>query len=151
MTDPFSVGAGAAGVISLGITVCQGLVAYYGPFTQYDPETNSFVKRAEALSATLSQLESLLSNVQGPLHSHLETEIDKVTQRVEDCKDELQSLSERLTQCRGCNATSTIQKNGWYYARKALYPFKRGTIVALLDTVSGLQSNLDTALQVLDM
>ena len=28
MADPFSTAAGAVGVISLGLTVCQGLLAY---------------------------------------------------------------------------------------------------------------------------
>ncbi|KAL5355089.1 hypothetical protein BJX96DRAFT_1777 [Aspergillus floccosus] len=149
MTDPFSVGAGAAGVISLGITVCQGVVAYYGPFTQFDNETKALVQKAEGLTSTLKQLEALLKPRKNPLSS-LPDEVHLVTQRIKDCQDELEGLSQALTNCRGCDATTAI-KSGWYYARKALYPFKRETLISLTGTVSNLQSNLDTALLVLNL
>jgi hypothetical protein len=35
MADPFSGAGGAVGVVSLGLTVCQGLLAYYGPFKHF--------------------------------------------------------------------------------------------------------------------
>jgi hypothetical protein len=38
MGDPFSVAGSAVGVISLGLTVCQGLLTYYGQFKAYDEE-----------------------------------------------------------------------------------------------------------------
>lgn len=38
MGDTFSVAGGAVGVISLGLTVCQGLLAYYGPFKAVDEQ-----------------------------------------------------------------------------------------------------------------
>ncbi|GES61168.1 hypothetical protein ATEIFO6365_0006062700 [Aspergillus terreus] len=150
MTDPFSVGAGVVGVLSLGITVCQGLTAYYGPFSQFDSETKALVQKAEGLTSTLQQLESLLKPFQNPLNSPLD-EVHLVTQRIKDCRDELEGLSHALTKCRGCDATTVIKKSGWYYARKVLYPFKRGTIISLTGTVSNLQSNLDTALLVLNL
>lgn len=149
MTDPFSVGAGVVGVLSLGITVCQGLAAYYGPFSQFDSETKALVQKAEGLTSTLQQLETLLKPFQNPLNSPPD-EVHLVTQRIKDCQRELEGLSHALTKCRGCDATTVI-KNGWYYARKALYPFKRGTIISLSGTVSNLQSNLDTALLVLNL
>ncbi|EAU36670.1 predicted protein [Aspergillus terreus NIH2624] len=150
MTDPFSVGAGVVGVLSLGITVCQGLSVYYGPFTQFDRETKALVQKAEGLTSTLQQLETLLNPLQNPLNSPPD-EVNLVTQRIKDCQDELEGLSHALTKCRGCDATTVIEKSGWYYARKALYPFKRGTLISLTETVSNLQSNLDTALLVLNL
>ncbi|KAL4793072.1 hypothetical protein BDV19DRAFT_391513 [Aspergillus venezuelensis] len=96
MVEPFSIASGAAGVVSLGLTVCQGLLAYYGPF------------KAEAL----------------------------------------QQLSNVLSRCRGYDAGGTLTKKGRAFA-KALYPFRRGTLVGLTDVVAGIQSNLEVALQVL--
>ncbi|KAE8342955.1 hypothetical protein BDV24DRAFT_173359 [Aspergillus arachidicola] len=150
MTDPFSVGAGVIGVLSLGITVCQGLAAYYGPFTQFDNETKALVQKAEGLTSTLKQLEALLKRLWNPLSSPPD-EVHLVTQRIKDCQVELEGLSHSLAKCRGCDATTAIKKSDWYYARKALYPFKRGTLISLTGTVSDLQSNLDTALLILNL
>ncbi|KAK6815258.1 hypothetical protein RU639_008607 [Aspergillus parasiticus] len=150
MTDPFSVGAGVIGVLSLGITVCQGLAAYYGPFTQFDSETKALVQKAEGLTSTLKQLEALLKRLWGPLSSPPD-EVHLVTQRIKDCQVELEGLSHSLAKCRGCDATTVIKKSDWYYARKALYPFKRGTLISLTGTVSDLQKNLDTALLILNL
>ncbi|KAL4910540.1 hypothetical protein BDW74DRAFT_172011 [Aspergillus multicolor] len=75
MADPFSLLSGAAGVVSLGLTVCQGLVAYYGSFTAFSSETESFLTRVKGLSATLELLQSRLNRLQGPLNPYITDEL----------------------------------------------------------------------------
>ncbi|RDW94236.1 uncharacterized protein DSM5745_01558 [Aspergillus mulundensis] len=150
MAELFALISGAAGVVSLGLTVCQGLVAYYGPFTTFSSETENFLTRVKGLSATLELLQSKLNHLEGqaPLNPYITDELQLVTDRINDCGGALQSLSDALAECQGFNTSGILKKNGWKFA-KTLYPFRRGTIIALMAIMTGLQSNLDIALQVL--
>ncbi len=150
MTDPFAVISGAAGVVSLGITACQGLVAYYGPFKAFSTETESFVTSVNGLSATLELLKSKLNRLQNPLNPYVADELQLVADRINDCEGTLQRLSQTLQKCQGYDPAGTITRRGKAFAR-AQYPFKRGTLVFLTQTVMGLQSNLDIALHALHL
>ncbi|KAL4965781.1 uncharacterized protein BDV14DRAFT_199554 [Aspergillus stella-maris] len=148
MVEPFSLASGAAGVVSLGLTVCQGLLAYYGPFKAFSSETEAFVTRINGLSAILELLQAKLNKLQNPPSPHILDELQLVSDRLNECGETLQQLSNVLNKCQGYDAGGTLKKKGRAFA-KALYPFRRGTLVGLLDVVAGIQSNLEVALQVL--
>ncbi|KAL3471247.1 hypothetical protein BJX99DRAFT_263445 [Aspergillus californicus] len=150
MGEPFAVVSGAAGVLSLGLTVCQGLVAYYGPFTAFSSETESFVTRVTGLSAILEVLQSRLSSLQNPPTPHVQNELQLVEDRIAESGAAARGLAQALKKCQGYDATGSLSKKGRAFA-KSLYPFRRGTVVALTDIVAGFQSNLEIALQVLNL
>ncbi|KAL4781649.1 hypothetical protein BJX76DRAFT_359684 [Aspergillus varians] len=150
MADPFSVITGGAGLVSLGLTLCQGLIAYYGPFTACNSETEAFVTRVKGLSATLELLQSRLNSLQNPPNPHIIRELELVADRIDDCDAALKNLSQALDKCRGYDATGTVTKRGKALA-KPLYPFRRDTVLALTNMVQGLQSNLEVAVQVLGL
>ncbi|BCS23740.1 uncharacterized protein APUU_40184S [Aspergillus puulaauensis] len=150
MPDPFSAISGAAGVVSLGLTACQGLVAYYGPFKSFSTEAESFITSVNGLSATLELLKSRITRLQNPLNPFVADELRLVTNRINDCEGALQHLSQTLKKCQGYDPAGMITRRGKAFAR-AQYPFKRGTLVFLTQTVMGLQSNLDIALHALQL
>jgi uncharacterized protein YoxC len=150
MADPFSVISGAAGVVSLGLTACQGLVAYYAPFKSFSTETESFVTSVKGLSATLELLKSRINRLQNPVNPYVADELQLVTDRINDCETALQHLSQTLKKCQGYDIAGIITRKGKAFAR-AHYPFKRGTLVFLTQTVTRLQSNLDIALHALHL
>lgn len=150
MTDPFSVISGAAGVVSLGLTACQGLVAYYGPFKSFSTETDSFVTSVKGLKETLNLLKSRINRLQNPVNPYVADELQLVTDRINDCEGALQRLSQTLRECQGYDAAGMLARRGRAFAR-AQYPFKRGTLLFLTQTVMGLQSNLDIALHALHL
>lgn len=150
MPDPFSAISGAAGVVSLGLTACQGLVAYYGPFKSFSTEAESFVTSVNGLSATLELLKSRINRLQSPLNPYVADELQLVTDRINDCEGALQHLSQTLKKCQGYDTAGIVTRRGKAFAR-AQYPFKRGTLVFLTQTVMGLQSNLDIALHALQL
>jgi hypothetical protein len=47
MSDPISVIRSAVDIISLGLTVCQGLLTYHGPFKVYKPRGKQQRDRSE--------------------------------------------------------------------------------------------------------
>ncbi|KAL2835358.1 hypothetical protein BJY01DRAFT_252734 [Aspergillus pseudoustus] len=71
MTDPFSVAGSAVGVASLGLTICQGFLAYYGPYKSFHEDIEEFVSRIENVNSLMSVLrtavtESSVAVVSGP-------------------------------------------------------------------------------------
>jgi hypothetical protein len=85
MPDPFSVVSGAAGIVSLGLTLCQGLVAYYGPFNAFDSGIGSLVTRVKELKAILELLQYQINTLQTRLNPYIADEMRLVANRMNDC------------------------------------------------------------------
>jgi len=148
MGDPFSVAGSAVGVISLGLTVCQGLLAYYGPFKAYDEQIHDVSNRITSFDSTLKALQDVLANAQ-VLSSPLTAQSATVAlDSIFNCQEGLEKLSKMLDKCK---STSTSFLGSKIQINRILYPFKRDTLMALLETVSWLQAHLNTSLQILNM
>ena len=143
MADPMSTASAVAGIVSLGITVCQSLINYISSVSV----ANEVVTRTLDSVATLRDLLELLVR---PLH---DTNFDRATrQRVQacmlDCRNGielLQKKSEKLIN-QGKNTgklKTTIQK--------AVFPFRESTLVRTQEVCRDLQDNLVAALGLLQM
>ena len=62
MSDPFSVAAGAVGVISLGIQLCKEISSYRDAWQDYDADIKSIGLKAESLKAPLKRLRDLVED-----------------------------------------------------------------------------------------
>jgi hypothetical protein len=150
MTDPFSVAGSAVGVISLGLTVCQGLLAYYGPFKDYDEQIQDVSNRIKSFNSTLKASEDVLANAQ-VFSSTLTAQSATVAfDCIFNCHEGLKRLKNMLDKCRGSPSSKTFL-GPKFQMNRMLYPFKRDTLVTLLDTMSWLQADLNTSLQILTM
>jgi hypothetical protein len=150
MADPFSVAGSAVGVISLGLTVCQGLLAYYGPFKAYNEHIQDVSNRIKSFNSTLKALEDVLANPQVFSSTLTAQSATVALDCIFNCQEGLKRLKNMMDKCESSLSTksflgSKIQIN------RMLYPFKRDTLVTLLDTMSWLQADLNTSLQILTM
>lgn len=150
MADPFSVAGSAVGVISLGLTVCQGLLAYYGPFKAYDEQIHDVSNRIKSFNSTLEALKDVLANA-GVSSSALTPRSATVALGcIFNCQEGLKRLKNMLDKCRKSPSTKSFLRSKIQIDRM-LYPFRRDTLVTLLDTMSWLQADLNTSLQNLTM
>jgi hypothetical protein len=62
MSDPFSVAAGAVGVISLGIQLCKEISSYTEAWQGYDIDIESIGLKAESLKTPLKRLRDLVED-----------------------------------------------------------------------------------------
>ncbi|KAL2838808.1 hypothetical protein BJY01DRAFT_237329 [Aspergillus pseudoustus] len=131
MTDPFSISAGVVGVVSLGLTVSQGFLSFYRPWTTFDEEIQHFSGKLEGLQNIPSVLEGFILN---------EDEFDLASDQYEKLLDK----------CKSTDCSLFVKKHDWLRLRRAAYPFKKETLVTLSQTVSGLQDNLNLALQLMN-
>lgn len=151
MSDPFSVAGSAVGVVSLGLTVCQGFLAYYEPWKAYDEEIHNFTSRVDNLQALLQVLETLVSEAHDRSLS-FERYHSLILGNLKACRQACQKLEEMLQRCKA-NPTSTegVKKHDWLQLKRVRYPFKRNTLVSQSQAVTGFQNDLSMALQVLHM
>jgi hypothetical protein len=152
MSDPFSISAGVVGVVSLGLTLSQGFLRYYGPWRDFDDEIEGLTTKVDGLLQTLRMLESLLTAENEPQFPS-DQFTGLVSKNLTACETACLRLQKILDDCKSSNVSSApfIRKHDWLRLKRAAYPFKKETLVTLSDLVSGLQDNLSLALQVLNL
>lgn len=69
MSDPISLAGTAIGVVSLGLSVCQGLISYYSTFRDCPRDAANMLEKLEGLKDVLEVLEGVLQS-----HDNLRTE-----------------------------------------------------------------------------
>ena len=95
MTDPLSITASAAGLVSLGLTVCSGLLEYYNAWKDQPSDISTMCQSLEALSQILKVLDQ---KVRHPL---LDREsVDRVTESIVSCAAGIQVLDSKLKRFR---------------------------------------------------
>lgn len=144
MGDPVSLTGTAVGIVSLGLTVCQGLVSYYNDFRAFSEDTRNVLEKLEDLKDVLEVLEDVLQSHDDLRKDDAATRTAK--RNIVTCKSGLEKLEAIMNRCK---ATPGGQKRD--YITKALYPFRRSTIRSLVEHVESLQSNLDTSMDVLQL
>ncbi|CEN60941.1 hypothetical protein ASPCAL07612 [Aspergillus calidoustus] len=150
MADPFSITGSAVGIISLGLTICQGLLAYYGPYKSFHEEINEVASRVQSLNSLLTTLNDLIANSPTFHASPSPQPIQAAIQSIQSCSLGLQKLEKMRIKCcssypPGNRPRSTNQLN------RILYPFRQDTLVKLGATVTWLQDNLNTSLSLLQI
>ncbi|KAA8647781.1 hypothetical protein EYZ11_013356 [Aspergillus tanneri] len=150
MADPLSAAGSAVGVISLGLTVCQGVLAYYGPFKAFHEQVDEVACRIAALDGILKALQHVLTDAHVLSASETAPSAAVGIDTILDCQEGLNKLRKMLEKC-----DKTKQAGSSIAPKKRIdrlsYPFRRETLKALMETTSWLQANLDTSLQMLNM
>ncbi|KAJ6014545.1 hypothetical protein N7540_009136 [Penicillium herquei] len=142
-----SLVSSVAGVISLGLTVCQGLVTYSSRFKSFHDETGDVATKAKGLEIVLKAISDLISNPDAFNNSSsiVSERVKTASQCLLDCKQGLVKLKSSLDEVtRDCSSGKSHKAK--QYLERFLYPLRRGSLVGRVDTIEGLQSNLEMAL-----
>jgi hypothetical protein len=152
MSDPFSVTGSAVGVASLGLTLCQGFLAYYGPYKAFNDDINEVLSRIQSLNYILLLLRERCSMLSSPEESPLTQPEALVTDQIVNCRKGLEKLQKMLEKCKAaCPSDNEHAPRFKNHIDRFMYPFRRDTLMQLMATVNWLQSNVDTSLQVLQL
>lgn len=95
MGDPLSVAASAAGLVSLGLTVCSGLLDYYNAWKDQPSDITAMCESLEALGKIFELLDQ---KVRHPL-LHRES-VERVTESIISCAAGVQGLRSKLEKIR---------------------------------------------------
>ncbi|PIG86531.1 hypothetical protein AARAC_002067 [Aspergillus arachidicola] len=144
MGDPFSVTTGAFGVISLGITVCGGIIRYCSAVEGADDEVSRIAQKAERMQKTMRLLRKLLQDSVSLIERDY---IDHCQQMVGIIEAGIDNLQVTVVRCWGDpHAASSTRLTMRHTAKKALYPFRQKTLVSVSNAMDSLQLELSTAL-----
>jgi hypothetical protein len=141
MADPFSLASGAAGLISLAITTCNGLLTYYSSWRHRDETVTATCNHIQSLTSILQLLQDSLSQ-----HNFDSSVTSEVGRNIASCRDGIQKLTQKLKKVQDSRVTAREFND---FTRRALYPFKESTLLKMRELVSDLRDNLNLAVNVL--
>ncbi|KAH6972639.1 hypothetical protein EDB80DRAFT_360245 [Ilyonectria destructans] len=145
MADPLSIAGSAVGVISLGITVAQGLFDYYAAFQDQKSDVAHTTKK---LSRLLELLESLRQLERRQSQADDRVILAKMETCMEDCKELIRDLEAELNKFNQAPHQGTMA--GLRAAgRRIAYPFRQSTLQKLDEDVDDFVSCLSLAMQLL--
>jgi hypothetical protein len=148
MTDPLSVAAGIAGLISLGIQVTGSLVQFYTSYKGQDSDVTRTTEKLESLLHTFQFLDAgLQSRTFRPDEQDLIKNIESSIHKCDDLIQELKEECEKFDKASINGIKGTIKVAG----RRAAYPFRQSTLQKLDEDISEIRDNLLLALDVLQL
>ena len=146
----FSAAAGAVGVISLGIQVCQGLVSYCNAWKSHDKDIGDAAEKLTSLRLTLEALQDILPKVESSNPSALPV-LQTVRRQISSSSDGLDKLHAALTKFQSLGTPTGFRESLRNFKQQSLFPFRKDILKTLQDTVKDLQAILGSAVQVLGM
>ena len=147
MADPLSIGAGVAGLVSLGIQVTHSLLSFYASCKSQDSD---LLHTTQKLGSLLDILQSLNDTLSTRKFSASELGlVQRIEKSIKNCEDVIHELEE---ECRKFNNTSKSLKAVVKVARhRATYPFRRSTLQKLDEDIHEILNSLSLGLEVLQL
>ncbi|KAL8981130.1 MAG: hypothetical protein Q9205_003989 [Flavoplaca limonia] len=145
--EALGVAANVAGLIELGLSVCDGLWKYYRSWKDADDDVRKMFAEIESLSKTFAILQTTLARPS--LDPDL---VHRINEIVATCEEGILSLNKKLQKIRDTSAkTSKMSTKFKAQIQRALYPFKESTLVKLKEISRELQDHLILALNILQV
>lgn len=144
--DPLSIAASASGLLSVGITVCNGLLEYYSSWRDAEDDVSRMYNSIDALNKTLILIELFIQH-----KSFNRDVVVRVEESIASTQRGLESLKKKLDKIK-----VVPQQEGWREKtkaqfRRAVFPFKESTLVKLKELGNELRDDLSIALDALQM
>lgn len=140
MVDP-------TGAVSLGITVCQGLVWYYQGWSAWEDDVKSAVQDVEDVSEFLKILQGRLDKLSAD-QADVASQAHKITARIFTAVEQLEKIR---CKCEVVPREDGEKQRTRNFLRRSLYPFKQSTLQELRDAVKQTRGSLTDLLQLLQM
>jgi uncharacterized protein Yka (UPF0111/DUF47 family) len=147
MADPFSVASGAIGVVSMGLTVCDGLISYISAFKGQTQFLSSLSGRAEDLNKCLR----LLNQALPALRTRTPDVARKIEESLAECESGIVALQSKVAAFQRVQGPSLRRDSLHHVSRKAIFPFKKDALVDLSGSIDSLQQNLETVLAIANL
>lgn len=134
------------GTVSLGITVCDGIIQYCHSWKTQDDDIRALKALTGGLKQLLAELDTKLQS--NPAFDPSVLQILKTSSQ--NCAGHIDSvlhLSGKYTP----GQLSGLKGKAADLAQKLTFPFKKKTLDDLRDTVVAFRGNIETALQIITM
>ena len=144
--EAFAVASSAAGLVSLGIEVCKGLLTYYQSWRTAVSDVAGMYTSIETLAKTLILLESVIKN--GVFDQQIVKNVEK---SILATATGLTSLKKKLDKIKFSNQEDKWTEKTRGSFRRVIYPLKQSVLVKLKELANELRDDLALAMSVLQM
>jgi hypothetical protein len=135
-----------AGLLSLGISACQGLLDYYDSYKNAESDIQAVCSSIKSLENTFTILRPRLQSPR--FRDDVKANVER---SVTSCSSGLQELQSELQKIQLNPQSQAWLDHAKAKLRRLQYPFKETTLGKLKATTSDLRNNLNLALNVLHM
>lgn len=136
-----------AGLVSLGITVSQGILDYYEAYRGFQDHVKGLCESIEALGRTLVAILNISSG--GNLLSN--DILDIVARNVRACQSGIEQLQRKLDKIKMVPSDSTLKSRFTNTKRRTLYPFRESTLIKMREICNELRDDLSLSIDALHM
>ena len=140
------VASGAAGLLSLGIAVCQSLLDYYNSWKKAEDSVAKTCASIEELSKTLKLLAVAIDS-----KNFNNDIVDRIRKSIESSTESLRILERKLNKVRVVALQDDWKDKAKAQFRRTLYPFRESTLAKLRELSSEARDSLSLALNVLQI
>lgn len=144
--EALAVASGAAGLVSLGIEVCKGLLSYYQSWRTAETEVIGMYNSIESLAKTLILLEKAIND--GVFDQQM---VENAEKSIMSTQDGIVSLKKKLDKIKVVGKEGNWTEKTKAPFRRAMYPLKQSVLVKLKEVAIDLRADLALALNVLQM
>lgn len=144
--EAFAVASSAAGLVSLGIEVCKGLLTYYQSWRTAESDVAGMYTSIETLAKTLILLESVIKD-----RVFDQQIVKNVEKSILATATGLTSLKKKLDKIKFSHQEDNWTEKAKGSFRRAIYPLKQSVLVKLKELANELRDDLALALSVLQM
>lgn len=149
MSDPLSIMASVAGILSTSITVTRGLHDYYRAFRDQNDSVNRLCNNLDTLSTILISLDKTIKSQE--FRSSKQDLLQQVEKSISACGEVVQELREetdKIVTTKEQHKIKDIIKAG---RSRLIYPFRESTLQKLREDIEEFRHNLSLALDVLQI
>ncbi|KAI0834656.1 hypothetical protein F5Y06DRAFT_278556 [Hypoxylon sp. FL0890] len=119
--DPFSAATGAAGLISLGLTVSNGLIQYCRDYRSQDDDLSQLAQHARDLQSILTLIENRTTQLQSP-DGDINTSFQGCRDACDACLQDFKRLNDKYA---GSKRGHTSKGHDWKLLQNLKYPFDK--------------------------
>ncbi|KAF4338394.1 hypothetical protein FBEOM_7663 [Fusarium beomiforme] len=138
MGDPFSISTGIAGLISLGITLGNGLHTYFSAIK----DRHSDIETAQKSLGLFQFNIHILRSNEAKISRHHGLAADGLTLGVINCEAHLKSLEDLLNELTNTEGSTTLKQTLRKQKMISRYPFDKKKLVQLQEQLSGANTAL---------
>ncbi|KAL8787489.1 MAG: hypothetical protein Q9195_007736 [Heterodermia aff. obscurata] len=148
--DPVSIAAGTAGIVSLGLQICGGLVTYCKAWRSHDGDVEKALERLTSLSLTLESLEKILS-AYGIDENDTADSFRVARDKIYSCTANLNTLHSVLVELESIGEPAGVLDKIHNIRLRSIALFNKEKFRRLQDSIKETQLKLDSAMQILQL
>lgn len=144
--DPISIAASVVGILSFGLTVCNGLLEYYNSWKDAEGDVAKMYLAIQGLAKTLVLVKLAVN------HKEFNRSIvSQIEESINSTQDGINSLNKKLDKIKISSPQQGWKEKSKVQFRRALFPFKESTLVKLKELSNEQRENLSLAIDLLQM